>query len=133
MVTLAGRGDDAGLEVTFQEYFVQRRHAVPVASVRFDGASRPARRPASSTRSLAPSTSCVAPSNPLVSIDPVLAVPGVRARRSRRARSDVVAVSPIVAGAALKGPADRLLTELGHEATVVGRRPALRPAGAPRW
>jgi LPPG:FO 2-phospho-L-lactate transferase len=61
----------------------------------------------------------VAPSNPLVSIGPVLAVPGVReavvARRDR-----VVAVSPIVAGAALKGPADRMLRELGHDASVVG-------------
>jgi LPPG:FO 2-phospho-L-lactate transferase len=61
----------------------------------------------------------IAPSNPIVSIDPVLAVPGVRAAVEAR-RSDAVAVSPIVAGAALKGPADRLLTELGHEASVVG-------------
>ncbi len=61
----------------------------------------------------------IAPSNPIVSIEPVLAVPGVRdAVRDRR--DDVVAVSPIVAGAALKGPADRLLRELGHDASVVG-------------
>jgi len=61
----------------------------------------------------------IAPSNPIVSIEPVLVVPGVRdavvARRSR-----VVAVSPIIDGAALKGPADRMLRELGHEPTVVG-------------
>src|SRR5690606_13707510 len=61
----------------------------------------------------------IAPSNPIVSIDPVLAVPGVRdavvARRDRTA-----AVSPIVGGAALKGPADRMLVELGHESSVVG-------------
>jgi LPPG:FO 2-phospho-L-lactate transferase len=61
----------------------------------------------------------IAPSNPIVSIDPVLAVRGVRAAVEAR-REDVVAVSPIVAGAALKGPADRLLRELGHEASVVG-------------
>jgi LPPG:FO 2-phospho-L-lactate transferase len=61
----------------------------------------------------------VAPSNPVVSIGPVVAVPGV-AERLRARRDDVVAVSPIVAGAALKGPADRMLTELGHEASVVG-------------
>ena len=61
----------------------------------------------------------VAPSNPIVSIGPVLAVDGVReAVVSRRARS--VAVSPIVGGAALKGPADRMLRELGHESSVVG-------------
>jgi LPPG:FO 2-phospho-L-lactate transferase len=61
----------------------------------------------------------IAPSNPIVSIAPVLAVPGVRAAVEAR-RSDVVAVSPIIAGAALKGPADRLLRELGHESSVVG-------------
>jgi LPPG:FO 2-phospho-L-lactate transferase len=61
----------------------------------------------------------IAPSNPIVSIDPVLAVPGVRDAVVAR-RDDCVAVSPIVAGAALKGPADRLLRELGHEASVVG-------------
>ena len=61
----------------------------------------------------------VCPSNPVVSIGPVLAVPGVEeALRARR--DDVVAVSPIVAGAALKGPADRLLRELGTEPSVVG-------------
>jgi LPPG:FO 2-phospho-L-lactate transferase len=61
----------------------------------------------------------VCPSNPVVSIGPLLAVPGVEdALRARR--SDVVAVSPIVAGAALKGPADRMLRELGTEPSVVG-------------
>src|SRR3546814_19904857 len=61
----------------------------------------------------------IAPSNPIVSIGPVLDVPGVRDAVVAR-RGDVVAVSPIIAGAALKGPADRLLRELGHEASVVG-------------
>jgi LPPG:FO 2-phospho-L-lactate transferase len=61
----------------------------------------------------------VAPSNPIVSIGPVVAVPGVRERLEAR-RDDVVAVSPIIAGAALKGPADRLLEELGEQASVVG-------------
>ena len=61
----------------------------------------------------------VCPSNPVVSIGPLLAVPGVEeALRARR--DDVVAVSPIVAGAALKGPADRMLRELGTEPSVVG-------------
>ncbi|MGO8862718.1 MAG: 2-phospho-L-lactate transferase CofD family protein, partial [Acidimicrobiales bacterium] len=61
----------------------------------------------------------VCPSNPVVSIGPVLAVPGVREALAAR-RAQVVAVSPIVAGAALKGPADRLMAELGSEASVVG-------------
>jgi LPPG:FO 2-phospho-L-lactate transferase len=61
----------------------------------------------------------IAPSNPIVSIGPVVAVNDVRdALIARRARN--VAVSPIVAGAALKGPADRMLRELGHEPSVVG-------------
>jgi LPPG:FO 2-phospho-L-lactate transferase len=118
MVTLA-EGPDAGVEVSFQEYFVQRRHGVPVSAVRFDGAER-ARPGPGVLEALAQATDVViAPSNPVVSIDPVLAVPGVRAALQAR-RDRAVAVSPIVAGAALKGPADRLLTELGHEASVVG-------------
>ena len=118
MVTLA-EGDEAGLEVGFQEYFVQRRHGVPVSAVRFEGAD--AARPGPDVlAALADADRVVlAPSNPIVSIDPVLAVPGVRDALVAR-RADTVAVSPIVAGSALKGPADRLLEELGHEATVVG-------------
>lgn len=119
MVTLDGDGPDDGLEVSFQEYFVQRRHGVPVRAVRFDGAA--AARPAPGVLDALAGAGrvVIAPSNPVVSIDPVLAVPGVRAALEAR-RTDTVAVSPIVAGAALKGPADRLLKELGHEATVVG-------------
>jgi LPPG:FO 2-phospho-L-lactate transferase len=87
--------------------------------VRFEGA--PAARPAPGVlHALEHAGSIVVcPSNPVVSIGPLLAVPGVvDALRARRA--DVVAVSPIVAGAALKGPADRMLRELGTEASVVG-------------
>jgi LPPG:FO 2-phospho-L-lactate transferase len=61
----------------------------------------------------------ICPSNPIVSIGPVLAVPGVRSA-VEAVRDRVVAVSPIVAGAALKGPADRLMAELGHEVSGVG-------------
>ncbi len=65
------------------------------------------------------STVVIAPSNPLVSIGPIRALPGVDDLLGAR-RDRVVAVSPIVGGAALKGPADRMLTELGHEPSVVG-------------
>jgi LPPG:FO 2-phospho-L-lactate transferase len=61
----------------------------------------------------------VCPSNPILSIAPILALPGVEEAIAAR-RDDVVAVSPIVAGAALKGPADRLMAELGVEPSVVG-------------
>lgn len=118
-VTLAGEGDDAGLEVSFQEYFVQRQHGVPVSAIRFDGAEATMPGPDVLATIAEADRVVIAPSNPLVSIDPVLAVPGVRDALMAR-RDDTVAVSPIVAGAALKGPADRLLTELGHEATVLG-------------
>lgn len=114
-VTLAATGEEIG----FQEYFVQRRHDVAVRAVRFAGAD--AARPAPGVLEAIAGADVVvlAPSNPIVSIGPLLAVPGVAdAVRARRDR--VVAVSPIIAGAALKGPADRLLTELGHESSVVG-------------
>ena len=119
MVTLAESGDETGLEVDFQSYFVGRQHDVPISSVRFDGAE--ASRPAPGVLDAigTATTVVIAPSNPIVSIGPVLAVPGVRDALEAR-RSRVVAVSPIVAGAALKGPADRMLVELGHEASVVG-------------
>ncbi len=108
-----------GPEVSFQEYFVGRRHAVAVASLRFAGAE--AARPAPGVlRAIADAdVVVVCPSNPIVSIGPLLAVPGLADALATR-RHDVVAVSPIVAGAALKGPADRLMAELGHEPTVVG-------------
>jgi len=61
----------------------------------------------------------VCPSNPIVSIGPLLAVPGVRTALVAR-RDDIVAVSPIVAGSALKGPADHLMAELGSDPSVVG-------------
>ncbi|MGI8758233.1 MAG: 2-phospho-L-lactate transferase [Acidimicrobiales bacterium] len=106
-------------EIGFQEYFVQRRHAVAVSAVRFAGAE--AARPGPGVlEALADAERVVvAPSNPIVSIGPVLAVPGLRALLEAR-RHDVVAVSPLVAGAALRGPADRLMAELGHEPSVVG-------------
>ncbi len=106
-------------EMGFQEYFVGRGHAVPVTAVRFEGAGEARPGPAVLAAIADAERIVICPSNPIVSIGPLLAVPGVAdALRSRR--DDVVAVSPIVAGAALKGPADRMMIELGHEASVVG-------------
>ncbi|MGP8058388.1 MAG: 2-phospho-L-lactate transferase [Acidimicrobiales bacterium] len=111
--------EGAEREVDFQDYFVRLRHDVAVSDIRFDGAgsSRPA--PGVLEAIVQADVVLACPSNPLVSIAPVLAVPGLAAAVASR-RPRVVAVSPIVAGAALKGPADRLLAELGHEASVVG-------------
>jgi LPPG:FO 2-phospho-L-lactate transferase len=106
-------------ELAFQEYFVKHRHGVAVSSVRFAGIE--SCTPGAEVLSTIASASriVIAPSNPIVSIGPVLDVPGVRDALIAR-RADVVAISPIIAGAALKGPADRLLTELGHESTALG-------------
>jgi LPPG:FO 2-phospho-L-lactate transferase len=110
---------DAEREVGFQEWFVQRRHDVPVRAVRIVGGD--AARPAPGVLEAISDADAVviAPSNPLVSIGPLLALPEVDAALRAR-RADTVAVSPIVAGAALKGPADRLMVDLGHESSVVG-------------
>ncbi len=116
----AGPGDrPEDRDVEFQDYFVRRRHAVEVQAVRFDGAESARPAPGVLEAIETARTVVVCPSNPIVSIGPILAVPGVEEAIAGR-RADTVAVSPIVAGAALKGPADRLLTELGHEASVVG-------------
>ena len=122
MVTLAdggGTGREAGGEVGFQEYFVRLGHSVAVDSVRFDGAENSRPGPGVLDALAGADVVVIAPSNPIVSIGPLLAVPGI-ADVLRTRRADTVAVSPIVAGAALKGPADRLMRELGHEASVVG-------------
>ena len=108
-----------GTEVSFQDYFVRLHHDVAVRGVRFDGAGTAHPAPGVMDALGDAETIVVCPSNPVVSIGPVLAVPGVRdALVARRRR--VVGVSPIVAGAALKGPADRLMAELGTEPSVVG-------------
>ncbi|MDQ6797754.1 MAG: 2-phospho-L-lactate transferase [Actinomycetota bacterium] len=106
-------------EIGFQEYFVQRRHAVVARSVRFAGASAAVPAPGILEALGTADRVVIAPSNPVVSIAPILAVPGIEEAVAAR-RDDAVAISPIIAGAALKGPADRLMAELGHEPSVVG-------------
>lgn len=108
-----------GRTVTFQEYFVQLRHSVPVRGVRFEGSSTAILQPAAAAAIDDASVVVVAPSNPIVSIGPMRTLSGMDELLAAR-RSSVVAVSPIVGGAALKGPADRMMVELGHEASVVG-------------
>ena len=114
MVTLA-----SGDEIGFQEYFVRLAHGVAISGVRFAGVDGAQAAPGVLDAVAAADVVVIAPSNPVVSIGPVLAVGGVtEALAARRERN--VAVSPIVAGAALKGPADRMLRELGEESSVVG-------------
>jgi LPPG:FO 2-phospho-L-lactate transferase len=102
-----------GASLSFQEYFVKHHHSIEVSSVSFEGAE--AARPGAGVLEAIESADriVISPSNPMISIAPILAVPGVlEALRSRR--DDVVAVSPLIGGKALKGPADRLMGELGH-------------------
>lgn len=103
-------------EIPFQEYFVRRHHDVVVTAVRFEGASDALPAPGVLDALSLADRVIIAPSNPVVSIDPVLAVPGVSEALEAR-RDDVIAVSPIIGGKALKGPAGRLLVELGREAS----------------
>jgi LPPG:FO 2-phospho-L-lactate transferase len=112
-------GTERAEEIGFQEYFVHRRHSVPVQGIRFEGAEAATPSPGVLEAIIDADVIVIAPSNPIVSIGPLFAVPGVRDAIVAR-RNHVVAVSPIIAGAALKGPADRLLTELGYEASALG-------------
>jgi LPPG:FO 2-phospho-L-lactate transferase len=114
------RTDDAWLP--FQDYFVRLRQAPDVREVRFDGIDAADPSPEVGAAISAAAAIVVAPSNPIVSIGPILALPGLQeAIAERRAAGvPVVAVSPIVGGRALKGPADRMLASLGHEVSALG-------------
>jgi LPPG:FO 2-phospho-L-lactate transferase len=106
------RAGSAVEELKMQEWFVRERAEPPVVSVRFEGAE--AARPAPGVLAALERADAVliCPSNPVISIGPILAVPGIREALAAR-REHVVAVSPIVGGAPVKGPADRLMAPLG--------------------
>lgn len=110
---------DGAAEIDFQEYFVAHQHGIAVSSIRFAGidTAKPAPGVLDALRDA--ETVVVAPSNPFVSIGPVVGVPQVRETLASR-REHVVAVSPIVGGASIKGPAGAMMSELGHEPSVVG-------------
>ena len=104
--------------ISFQEYFVQHRHALQVTGVQLGGHGC-ALSAGAQTALTGNDLIVIAPSNPLVSIGPIRALTDVDSILGAR-RDQVVAVSPIVGGAALKGPADQMMTALGHESSVVG-------------
>ncbi len=103
----------------FQDYFVRRRHTDTVTGFLFHGIgeARPTQQVLSAIASADAIIFC--PSNPIVSIGPILKVPGMRAAL-KAAPAPRVAVSPIVGGAAIKGPAANMLQSLGHEVSPVG-------------
>jgi LPPG:FO 2-phospho-L-lactate transferase len=111
-----------GRTLSFQEYFVKERCAPDVTGVTFEGVEDAAPAPGVVDSIAGAEVVVVCPSNPVVSVGPILAVPGMRDALARH--PFVVAVSPIVAGKAVKGPADRMLTSLGDEpsATAVARK-----------
>jgi LPPG:FO 2-phospho-L-lactate transferase len=117
-ITVQREGDRVE-ELAMQEWFVGERAGPPVVSVRFDGAAAARPAPGVIEALTRADTIVICPSNPVISIGPILAVPGIRevlvARRDR-----VVAVSPIVGGAPVKGPADRLMAPLGIDVSCVG-------------
>jgi LPPG:FO 2-phospho-L-lactate transferase len=103
----------------FQEYLVKRRAEPVVKGIRFRGAESAKPAPGVIDAIREATRVIICPSNPLISIGPILAVPGVRdALRARK--PDVFAVCPIVGGKSLKGPSDKMLAQLGHEASAFG-------------
>jgi LPPG:FO 2-phospho-L-lactate transferase len=114
------RTDDGWLD--FQEYFVHRRQEPAVHEVRFVGVDAARATPEVLDALATADVVVLAPSNPFVSVAPILAVAGVReALSDARGRGvSIGAVSGIIGGKALKGPADRMLTSLGHEGSALG-------------
>jgi LPPG:FO 2-phospho-L-lactate transferase len=102
-------------DLAFQDYFVRRCCKPAVKGIRFDGAAQ-ARPSAEAINALSGSNVraiLICPSNPYLSIDPILAVPGIR-RAIKNASAPVIAVSPIIGGNAVKGPTAKIMRELGR-------------------
>jgi LPPG:FO 2-phospho-L-lactate transferase len=106
-------------EIAFQDYFVRNRQADEVRGLRFDGVDEARTTEAVLDALASADLVVIGPSNPLVSIGPILAIPGLReallASPGRR-----IGVSGIIAGRAVRGPADRMLASLGHEPSALG-------------
>jgi LPPG:FO 2-phospho-L-lactate transferase len=114
------RTDEGWLE--FQEYFVHRHQEPVVHEVRFRGVDQARATPEVLATVAAAEVIVIAPSNPIVSIDPILAVAGVRPAldEARERGVPIAAVSGIIGGKALKGPADKMLASLGEVSTAAG-------------
>ena len=106
----------------FQEYLVKRRAQVAVKGIRFENIESARPTPGVAEAIMEAEAVIICPSNPLISIGPILAVPGLRSLL-KETNATVAAISPVVGGASLKGPTDRMLADLGMEvsATQVAR------------
>jgi LPPG:FO 2-phospho-L-lactate transferase len=111
--------DTAKGTLTFQEYFVREQHQVEVRAVRFEGAENARPAPAVIESIELAEAIIFAPSNPVTSVGPILAVPGVR-EALRKTKATVAAVSPIVGGEAVSGPAGVLMKMMGWSSTIAG-------------
>jgi len=106
-------------ELSFEEYFVQRWYQDPVESIRFAGAADAEPAPGVIDAILEADIVLVAPSNPVTSIGPILAVPGIK-DALQKSNARVAAISPIIAGEAVAGPAGILMASQGLEVSVAG-------------
>jgi LPPG:FO 2-phospho-L-lactate transferase len=122
---ITARDGTATVELAMQDWFVRRQAEPPVVAVAFAGADASTPAPGVLEAIDRADTILVCPSNPVISIGPILAVPGIRDALVRR-RARVVGVSPIVGGAPVRGPADRLMGPLGIEVSCVGVASAYR-------
>jgi LPPG:FO 2-phospho-L-lactate transferase len=106
-------------DLSFEEYFVQRWYQDPVESVRYAGASDAEPAPGVIEAIRSADLVLLAPSSPVSSIAPILAVPGIR-EALRESRARIVAVSPIVGSAAVSGPAGTLMAAQGFAVSIAG-------------
>jgi LPPG:FO 2-phospho-L-lactate transferase len=106
-------------ELGFEEYFVRRRFQDEVLSVRFAGAEQAHPAPGVVEAILSADAVIIAPSNPVTSIGPILAVPQIR-QALRETPADVIAVSPIIGDAAVSGPAAKLMSAMGLPVSIAG-------------
>ncbi|MGH9038165.1 MAG: 2-phospho-L-lactate transferase [Acidimicrobiia bacterium] len=119
-IVIAGAGEAGGpVSLPMQEWFVRERAEPPVRAVRFEGAASAQPAPGVVEAIAAADAVLLCPSNPVISIGPILAIPGLREAVAAR-RERVVGVSPIIHGAPVKGPADRLMAALGLEVSCAG-------------
>jgi LPPG:FO 2-phospho-L-lactate transferase len=102
-----------------QDYFVRRRCEPRLSAIEFENAAQARPAPGVIDAIAEANAIVIAPSNPLISIGPILAVPGIRGAL-RATRSRVIAISPLVGGKSLKGPSDKMMAELGHDVSVAG-------------
>jgi LPPG:FO 2-phospho-L-lactate transferase len=113
------------LDLHFQEYWVKRHAADMVKAIRFEGIERAGPAPGVLDAIAGADVLLICPSNPVVSIGPILAVPAVREAIGSRA-GPVVGVSPIVGGAPLAGMADKLMPAAGYDVSAIGAARAYR-------